>query len=78
MEELEKAQVAMQNKRKFNEMSSEIIKYDKKEVFDSKLTAIETELKELEETHARDMKNYDNKERLLKTSVKLHPFRFQR
>lgn len=69
MRELEKAQIAMQNKKKFNEIGQEIKKYDKKEVFDSKMQAIEAELRELEENHAKDMKNYENKERLLKTSV---------
>lgn len=41
MHELEKAQIAMQNKKKFNEIGQEIKKYDKKDVFDSKLQAIE-------------------------------------
>lgn len=47
MNELEKAQTAMQNKKKFNEIGKEIKKYDKKEVFDSKLQDIQAELKEL-------------------------------
>ena len=47
MHELEKAQIAMQNKKKFNEIGQEIKKYDTKEVFDSKLQAIQAELKEL-------------------------------
>lgn len=58
VKEFEAAQKAMENKRKFNEISKEILKYDKKAVFDLKLKTIEDQLKDLEETHSKHMKNY--------------------
>lgn len=55
---MQRAAIIKQNKRKFNEVGKEFMKFDKQADVDKKFGAIQEEIRQLDEKYQNDMKVY--------------------